>query len=192
MLPLLGPVLALLLVPTLVLAGPGHRHSATDDRQSHGDKHGHGADPHGVSARYGGEIFEAKGHHFEVLLEEKALRVIPRDDHPHKATSVRGKVLVQREGKKPITLALSPSEHGPTLPSHFVASGDASVLRQVGTKALVVLQGLPDTGKRGLSFWLHSLADLETQSHGSEDHDRHPEHSAEDGHDHHGHSQHSH
>lgn len=185
---------ALLLLPTLLLAGPGHDHAerphgaehpeSHSDHHDHAEHHGHDADPHGVVARFGGEVFEAKGHHFEVVLREKILHVIPRDAHTHETGAVQGKVLVQVEGIAPVELPLSPRKKTEELPPHFVTSGDASTLRQRGAKALVVLKGFPDTGRRGLSFWVQSPAkhvDHDHQSHGepTEDPPSHPAHQSQ-------------
>lgn len=184
---------ALLLFPTLLLAGPGHDHAERpqaaehsenhSDHHAHAEHHGHGADPHGVVPRFGGEVFEAKGHHFEVVLREKILQVIPRDEHPHETGAVQGKVLVQVEGVAPVELPLSPREKTEALPAHFVASGDASALRQHGAKALVLLKGLPDAGRRGLSFWVH----LDEDDHADHDHpgedEGHEGHMDHDGHE---------
>lgn len=178
---------AALFVPALLLAGPGHDHGTGPHESKGHQDHEHEADAHGVTPRFGGQIFEAKGHHFEVVLQAKTLILVPRDAHTHDLSAIQGKVMIQVEGGAPRARALAPRASTAPLPAHLAAQGDVSALRQHGAKALVVIKGLADTGKRGLSFWIHleERDHADHDGHGHADHDDHDDHGGDDGHSYH-------
>ncbi len=176
---------ALLACATTALAQHAHDHGP---KEGHGSESKATASQHDERPRFGGRVFEAKEHHFEVLNTDTSFLIVPRDHFekygPKQAATA--KIVLQVPGAAPSNHSLEWRSATDTFPAHFRAGGGNLDLQASGAKALVVMKKVKGVGRRGLTFWVKPLAMLAAESPHDKNHQGHQqeEDSKENGHDH--------